>query len=254
MDRFVVDSHTGGWASGAEVVNRDPGENFFVAPGVLVRPVAQFLVDPCEQSYRRVVQCVADGLRLRALQNAIPAAFGREPFGSLEALPIRLRIGCESVLQREQGVLGKCRLAGADHIDVRSHAALWESQADGAGNVKTPVSSLRDVFRIPELLHQLVADFGVLREAEARLLGRLGPAEVRETRGHDVEGDALVGLTEEREHFFYFKVATWPAVDKEEGDGVGLWAGLVEVVDVDVSETFYFDGCSMRYVSCLSLF
>lgn len=98
MNRFVVDSHTGGWASAAEVIYRHPGENFLVAPGVLVCPVVQFLVDPREQSYGGVVQRVADGLRLRALQDAIPAAFRCEPFGALEALSIGFRVRCESVL------------------------------------------------------------------------------------------------------------------------------------------------------------
>lgn len=93
-------------------------------------------------------------------------------------------------------MLGESRLARADHVDVRSHAALRETQTDGAGNIKAPITSLRDVLRISELLHELVADFGVLGEAETCLLGGLGPAEVREARGYDVERDALIGLPE----------------------------------------------------------
>ena len=46
---FVVDAEAGGGAGGREVVERDPGEDLGVGPGVGVGPVVEFFVDPAEE-------------------------------------------------------------------------------------------------------------------------------------------------------------------------------------------------------------
>ncbi len=43
---FVVNPEGGGGASGGEVVDGDPGEDFVRGPGVVVCPIVQFLVYP----------------------------------------------------------------------------------------------------------------------------------------------------------------------------------------------------------------
>ena len=75
MQRLVVDAQTSCGASGGEVVDRDPGEDLVVGPGVSVRPVVQLFVDPGEQADGTVSEGIAEGLGFGALLQSVPAAF-----------------------------------------------------------------------------------------------------------------------------------------------------------------------------------
>ena len=56
-----------------------PYHTFVVFPGIIVRPVVQFFVDPREQANRTISQRVTDRLRLGALSREITAASVLEP-------------------------------------------------------------------------------------------------------------------------------------------------------------------------------
>lgn len=58
MHGLVVDPMRSSRAGTTELVDRDPGEDLVVGPGVRICPVMQLLVDPCEQGYRGVVERV----------------------------------------------------------------------------------------------------------------------------------------------------------------------------------------------------
>ena len=47
MGGLVVDSEAGGGAGVREEIDRYPGEDLVVGPGVGVRPVVEFLIYPC---------------------------------------------------------------------------------------------------------------------------------------------------------------------------------------------------------------
>ena len=56
-----------------------PYHTFVVFPGIIVRPVVQFFVDPREQANGTISQRVTDRLRLGALSREITAASVLEP-------------------------------------------------------------------------------------------------------------------------------------------------------------------------------
>lgn len=105
--------------------------------------------------------------------------------------------------------------AGANHIDMAGETALRVEQANRPRDVEAPVTSLRHVLRVAELLHQLVTGLGVLGNSEARL-GHAGrPGEVGQTGSYDVEGDAVGACAEGLQHFGDFEVRARPAVNEE---------------------------------------
>lgn len=117
-------------------------------------------------------------------------------------------------------------------------------QAQSPGDVEAPIAALRHIPRIAQREHELVAGLGVLAQRKAAARRALAPCEIWQGGGDDVEGDVGgVGAVLERgEHFGYFDVASGPAVDEQEGDGVGVWGGLVQVVDVERGEVGDSDG------------
>ena len=50
VNRFVIDAQTSCRAGGGMPVDGHPSEDFVVGPGVLVDPVVELLVDPCEEA------------------------------------------------------------------------------------------------------------------------------------------------------------------------------------------------------------
>lgn len=71
MHGLVVDSMRSTGASTTELVDRYPGEDLVVGPGVGICPVVQLLIDPCEQCYRGVIKRVGQRLRLGGLLDII---------------------------------------------------------------------------------------------------------------------------------------------------------------------------------------
>lgn len=67
MPVLIIDPNTSGWPRGGKLVDAHPGYYFVVAPGVVVRPIVKFLVDPGEERDGVVVEAVAEGLGLGAL-------------------------------------------------------------------------------------------------------------------------------------------------------------------------------------------
>lgn len=96
---LVVDAHAGGGAGGGEVVERDPGEDLVVGPGVGVGPVVEFLVDPGEEGGGAVGEGVAEGLGLGALDLVVAAAFCEEPVRSGEAGLLEVAVGRYGLLE-----------------------------------------------------------------------------------------------------------------------------------------------------------
>lgn len=94
---LVVDAHAGGGAGGGEVVERDPGEDLVVGPGVGVGPVVEFLVDPGQEGGGAVGEGVAEGLGLGALDRVVAAAFLKEPVRSGEPRFFEVAVGRDGV-------------------------------------------------------------------------------------------------------------------------------------------------------------
>lgn len=82
MDRLVINPQIRGGPRGREPVDADPRADLVVRPGVVVRPVVQFLVDPPQQPDRRVRQRVAQRLWLRALLRPVARALLQEPLSA----------------------------------------------------------------------------------------------------------------------------------------------------------------------------
>lgn len=139
MCALAVDAHAGRGAGGREGVNGHPGQDFVVTPGISVRPVVQFFVDPGEQADGAVVQRVAERLRFGGLDAAVARSVGLEPGAAGEAGAFR---------GREMGGFGGCAgsrgFAGGDHVDVRGFAGRGVEEADGAGYPGAPVAALGD--------------------------------------------------------------------------------------------------------------
>ena len=80
---FVVDAEAGGWAGSREPVYADPGQDLVVGPGVVVGPVMELLIYPCEQTNGAVCDRVTWGLWLGGLDGAVARAFFDEPLAAL---------------------------------------------------------------------------------------------------------------------------------------------------------------------------
>lgn len=130
MEGFKVDPRVRRRARRAEPVDRDPGADLLVRPGVTVRPVVQLLVDPGQQGDGAVGEGVADRLRLRALLVAVAAALLVEPFGAREAGLLGVGVGCEGVLEGLPRVLRELGLPGRHHVEVRAFAVLRVEDAN----------------------------------------------------------------------------------------------------------------------------
>ena len=89
---------------------------------------------------------------------------------------------------------------------------VWVEKAHGAGDHHAPVAALGHILVVAELEHELVADFGVVLEAEPRFLDAGGEAEVGEGGSDDVEGWIVFagGLGEWVEEFGHFEEVSWP--------------------------------------------
>ena len=85
MLHLVVDALGGGWPRGGEIVDRDPGEDLVVGPGVRVAPVAELLVDPGEEADGGVGEGEGDGERFRGQNAVVPVPLRAEVLGAGEA-------------------------------------------------------------------------------------------------------------------------------------------------------------------------
>ena len=144
VSSLIVYTQTRCWSGIGEVIDGHPSQDLVVGPRVVVCPIVQLLIDPCQQTYRRVVQSVTCRLRFRCLDGAITykqkcisqqlwstythefrtRTFAQEPLRSFESIACSLAVRSQCMLQRQDWVLRPCRRACADHVDVRSQAAL----------------------------------------------------------------------------------------------------------------------------------
>lgn len=106
MGSFIVDPQRSGRPRGGEEVDRHPSEHLVIRPGIPVRPIVQFLVDPRQQGDGGVGQRVAEGLRLGGLLGAVAAAGFEEPGCAGEAGAVAGGEGGEGVLKVEEWVRG----------------------------------------------------------------------------------------------------------------------------------------------------
>lgn len=100
----------------------------------------QFFVDPGEQAHGAVVECVAQCLRLGALDAAVAGTFGLEPGAAVEAGALG---GGELV---RFGGAGGGGFAGGDHVYVGGDAGGGVEEGEGAGYPGAPVAALGDCF------------------------------------------------------------------------------------------------------------
>ena len=77
VPRLVVDAQIGGYAGGGEPVERHPGDNLGVCPGVGVCPLVQFLVQPGEEACWAGGERAAESLRFCALRYIVAHSVGR---------------------------------------------------------------------------------------------------------------------------------------------------------------------------------
>ena len=68
---LVVYSQTRRRPGCREPIDADPRQNFVISPWIVIRPVVQLFVDPCQQAYRTICEAVAESLRLGALFQSI---------------------------------------------------------------------------------------------------------------------------------------------------------------------------------------
>lgn len=75
MCSFVINAMRGAGACSAKTVDAYPGEDFIIGPRIRVSPIVQLFINPGEQSDRRIVERVGEGLGLGGLKQIIAFMF-----------------------------------------------------------------------------------------------------------------------------------------------------------------------------------
>ena len=197
---------------------------------VAVAPGPELLDDPRGQPRRRVVQAVAQGLRLGPLDVAVAPLVGEE----LLPLP-----AARQFLGRDAGgrILHAGRRARGHHVQVHPDHPVGMLRRLPAADDAAPVAPLRAVALVAEPLHQLADDpRHPLRvvAAAGRLVGEAVPGD---RRRHHVEGvgrvAAVVGrIDQQRDDLVELHDRAGPAVGDHQRQRVLVGRPLVDEVDV----------------------
>lgn len=109
MRSLMIYPATRGRSSCREPINRYPGQNLVISPGIAIGPIMQLFVDPSEQCDWTIFKCITNRLRFSGLQEIVAEAFLIEPRGTFKAGFLSVVVRVNGVLQSEYWVCRKFR-------------------------------------------------------------------------------------------------------------------------------------------------
>ena len=189
----------------------------------------ELLDNPGSQAGRRVVQPIAEGLRLRSLHVAVAPLVG-------EGL---LALACPGQLFRRHARLRVVHVGPRrrHHVQVDAHHPVRMMGRLPAADAATPVAALRTPPLVAKPPHQLAEQLRHSLRVVAALGRLVGKAVAGNRRCDDVEGvgriAAIRGRIGERpDDLVELHDRTGPAVSNQEREGVLVGRALVDEVDV----------------------
>src|SRR5581483_8308034 len=200
---------------------------------VAVAPGAELLDDPRRQAGGRVVEPVAERLRLRALDALVARLL-------LEELPRAHQV--DDLLLREPvgGVRGVGR-EGDHHVQVDAGARVRVVRAEVRAHHRAPVAALRAEAGVAEAGHQLGPEGGDPLRVHAERGRAVGEPGAPHRRADDVERVGRVAAVRRRigeraDHLHELGDRAGPAVRHDERERLGPPAAHVEEVDAEAAD------------------